>query len=68
MLSEDFKLVDTSYIYSGGPSISSNILWLDNFSNGPVIIDKIEFIPLGMTLNQAQEYDTYDQNANGMYY
>ncbi|OUB51426.1 insecticidal delta-endotoxin Cry8Ea1 family protein [Bacillus thuringiensis] len=65
---EDFQLVDTSYIYSGGPSISSNTLWLDNFSNGPVIIDKIEFIPLGITLNQAQGYDTYDQNANGMYH
>lgn len=68
---QDFNLVDTSFIYNA-TYIGSRNIWLYSYSTTRVIIDKIEFIPVGIFANQSfeetegynQNYSHYDQNMD----
>ncbi|WP_197223348.1 insecticidal delta-endotoxin Cry8Ea1 family protein [Bacillus thuringiensis] len=63
---QDFCLVDTSFIYNATYT-GSKTIWLYSYSTAPVIIDKVEFIPISNFENQSLEEtqcDNYNQSYN----
>ncbi|MGQ3740716.1 delta endotoxin C-terminal domain-containing protein [Bacillus sp. Fil] len=53
------------------PSLGNMLSIINISSNSNVVIDKVEFIPVGNFANQSleatQEYNNYNQNSNDMY-
>nr|AGV55021.1 insecticidal protein Cry19Bb1 [Bacillus thuringiensis serovar mogi] len=61
---QDFNLMDTSFIYNATYT-GSQTIWLYSYATARVIIDKIEFIPVGTFANQLlEETQCYNYNQN----